>query len=475
MKHKHLFILFALALLMVGCKDDVTHTGSGILDSADSIIVIADTFEITSSIDSSSAIVSLPDSALLGEIETDYGTLRAEILTQLTCPEGYSYPSNAVIDSISLFFYYTTWTGDGHAPLSINVYEMDGLSLSYAKQYTTDIDVSQYCSRTKSILRNRRIIVASEKRDSVQASDGTYVPMVRMMTDSSSAFFHRFAAIRSFTTQEDFNRQFKGLMIETDFGSSTMLNIKDVAMGVYYHFSYDKAGRDTTVNDMKVFYANSEVRSVNHLQYMDKSQLLNKLVKDSAQYNYIIGPAGIFTRVSLPVKKMQRSMIHNLAESVLASGDTLVKRPYVNLAELRVDVLNVFSGSSSELTRNDWLQPAPYMLLVKETAAERVLGGKEMPSDTCAIVASLTQGTDSAGNAIYYYSYDLASLLTRELRQDSVPEQLQLRMLPVDVTTTTTSSSTTVISSVREAQALSATKIRSAQSGLTLKLVYCGF
>jgi len=463
-----------LAALMASCDTDLAGIGSSILTPGDSIVVKADTFSLNSRIDSSSAIVSLPDSALLGELESDYGTIRAEILTQLTCPEGYEYPSNAVIDSISLFFYYTSWVGDGYTPLSVNVYEMDGKQLNYSRQYKTDINLSDYCSRTKSILRNRRIIVASEKRDSMLSSSNVYVPMVRMMTDSTSDFFRRFSAIRKFTTQDEFNKQFKGLLLETDFGSATMLNVKDIAMGVYYHFSYDKAGRDTTVNDIKVFYANSEVRTVNRISYMDKDALLQNLANDSTQYNYIIGPAGVHTRISLPVRQMEQRMHQNLIETIFSTGDTLIKRPYVNLAELRVDVENVFSGSASTLTRNDWLQPAPYMLLVREASAERVLKGSEIPTDTCAIVGTLTQGTDSLGNPTYYYSYDLATLLTYELRKDSTPAWLDMRLVPVNVQTATTSS-TTIISSVKEAQTLSATKIRSAASGLTLKMVYSGF
>lgn len=463
-----------LAALMASCDTDLAGIGSSILKPGDSIIVKADTFSLNSRIDSSSAIVSLPDSALLGELESDYGTIRAEILTQLTCPEGYEYPSNAVIDSISLFFYYTSWVGDGYAPLSINVYEMDGKQLNYSRQYKTDINLSDYCSRTKSILRNRRIIVASEKRDSMLSSSNVYVPMVRMMTDSTSDFFRRFSAIRKFTTQDEFNKQFKGLLLETDFGSATMLNVKDIAMGVYYHFSYDKAGRDTTVNDIKVFYANSEVRTVNRISYIDKDALLQNLANDSTRYNYIIGPAGVHTRISLPVRQMEQRMHQNLIETIFSTGDTLIKRPYVNQAELRVDVENVFSGSASTLTRNDWLQPAPYMLLVRETSAERVLKGSEIPTDTCAIVGTLKQDTDSLGNPTYYYSYDLATLLTYELRKDSTPAWLDMRLVPVDVQTATTSS-TTIISSVKEAQTLSATKIRSAASGLTLKMVYSGF
>jgi hypothetical protein len=122
-------VLVVFVYCWTSCKNDAAGTGSGILDDRDSIVVFADTFELASRIDTSSAIVSRPDSTLLGEIETSYGTMRAQVLTQLTCPEGYAYPSNAVVDSISLFFNYVSWTGDGNAPLSINVYELDGQSL----------------------------------------------------------------------------------------------------------------------------------------------------------------------------------------------------------------------------------------------------------------------------------------------------------------------------------------------------------
>ena len=82
---------------------------------------------------------------------------------------------------------------------------------------------------------------------------------------------------------------------------------------------------------------------------------------------------------------------------------------------------------------------------------------------------------DSAGNTIYYYSYDLSDFLHNQLRQDSLSEELKMMLVPVTVTTGTTNSATTTISSVKQKQTLSATKIKSAQNGMNLKLVYSGF
>ena len=156
-----------------------------------------------------------------------------------------------------------------------------------------------------------------------------------------------------------------------------------------------------------------------------------------------------------------------------ATQDTL-KRAYVNKAEVRVSVENVYSGTAANIQRNDWLQPAKYMLLIREQSMERFFKKKELPSDTCALLSALTQGTDSAGNSIYYYSYDLSDFLTNQLRQETDETILNMLMVPVTVGTATTSSAT-AITSVRQEQTMSATKIRSAKNGMQLEIVYSGF
>ncbi|MBR6167635.1 MAG: DUF4270 family protein [Paludibacteraceae bacterium] len=465
-----ILILLGVACSWTSCKDDVANTGQSVLDDQDAIIVLADTFSFSSRIDSCAAIISQADSFLLGEIETDYGLLRGSILTQLACPEGYHYPdgfSVDSVDSICLFLYYSSWVGDDKSPIAINAYMMDKKTFRYASTYPTDLNIDDYCSRSKSILTNHRIVVASEKLDSIQNSSGSYVPMVRMRVNDD--FMRYFASIQSFDSQESFNEAFKGLLIETSFGSSTVLNVSDIALGVFYHFKYSKAGRDTIVSDMKAFYANSEVRTVNHLHYEDKAEWIDALQQDSDTYNYIIAPAGVYTRMSFPMAK-----IADTINAKMRIDSTYSKRPYVNKAEVRVSVENVFSGTKAQMQRNDWLQPAAYMLLIKEQSVDRFFANKELPSDTCALLGALTTDKDSVGNTIYYYSYDLSVFITNQLRQQNNDSILNMLLVPVTVGTSTTSS-TTVVSSVRQQQTMSATKIKSAKNGMQLELVYSGF
>ena len=483
MSKRIVFIVFLAAImgLWTGCKDDVATTGQSVLDADDKIFVLADTFTISSVVDSCDAIISQADSFLLGEIETDYGTLRASILTQLACPEGYSYPADFAVDSVDsicLFMYYSSWEGDPNSPIAVNAYLMDKQTFQYSGTYPTDLNISDYCSREKSILTNHRIVIASEKLDSIQNNDGTYSPMVRMRVNDD--FMQEFASIRSFTDQKTFNEAFKGLLIETSFGSSTILNISDIALGVYYRFGYNKAGRDTVVHDFKAFYANSEVRTVNHLYYEDKKELVEKLQTDSDTYNYIIAPACVYTRLQFPLKEIADTIIQNMRDPL--TGDT-VKWPYVNKAEVRVSVENKFTGSTSDKTYNDWIQPASNMLLIREESLERFFINKELPSDTCALLGTLTQGVDSVGDAIYYYSYDMSDFLTdrlhkilrEKLYEENNNPTLNMLLVPVTIGTSTVSNSATAVTSVRQQQTVSATKIRSAKNGMKLEIVYSGF
>ena len=185
MSKRHAFIWFltAVACFFAACKDDVSTTGESVLDEDDAIIVLADTFSLASAIDSCEAIISQADSFLLGEIETDYGLLHASILTQLACPEGYSYPENFSVDSVDsvcLFMYYSSWVGNANSPIAIDAYMIDKGTFQYSGTYPTDLNIADYCTREKSILTNHKIVIASEKRDSIRTQNGNYIPMIRM-------------------------------------------------------------------------------------------------------------------------------------------------------------------------------------------------------------------------------------------------------------------------------------------------------
>lgn len=461
--------VIGLVGLITSCSGDSDSSGSNVLNDRETILVGCDTFGLSSGLREGAPIYTTPDSFLLGESETPFGTVHADILTQFVCPEGFRYPDGAEVDSVCLFIYYTSWYGDGLTPLSFNVYEMDGKVMQYTGIYSDLEPVSDYCSKSICVVDKPRIIVAKHPTDSVQNnSTGTYMPYIRFkLTDS---FRDKLFAIKDFSSQETFNELFKGLYITSEFGGATILHVPEISMAMYYHFPYQLPG-DTAVRkevDVKGFYANTEVRQINHYELNNSQLEYLTFLKD--ELDFVLSPGYIFTRLKLPVG--------NLCDSILSAiGD---RRTYVNRAEVAVEILN--GPNYASWTGYGWAMPSDYMMLIKEDALDWFFESNELPSDSCALLESITLETDSAGENRYYYNYDLSTLLTQQLREREagrpVPDTLAMVLVPVDVKTSTTSSSSTTVTAVQHKQTISVTVIKSANIStdpMQLEVVYSGF
>lgn len=471
----------ALALIILigtfACKTDSTVAGKDTLDSDDLVYLGIDTFSLSSHICQATSIYSTPDSFLLGEVDSKYGTVHADILTQFTCPVGFQYPANAQIDSVCLILYYPSYFGDGNTPMSINVYEIDQKGFGYTEKLDgTAIELAEYCSDTiNSVLNHNHIVVPGRPTDSVYNSNtDSYIPFVRLRMNDS--FAQQFFQYKDFSSMEQFCQDFKGLFITSEFGSATMLHIANISMGVYYHFSYERYGQDTTVNDIKAFYANSEVRQVNRYQLSDSQ--FDQLKQDTTLC-YVVSPAAIFSEYEVPLRDIAAEILDNVGN----------KRIYINKAQIRMDVLLSEDDAPNSLR---WAKPSETMLLIRSNAVERFFSSNELPSDTCAIMASLAYELDSTTNGRqYYYSFDLSKMLTTAVREyktdDEDSELLSLMLVPVSCTYSNTTSSTangyyssssTSLTRVRHCQTVTATVLRSAQAAtnpVRLEVIYSGF
>jgi hypothetical protein len=471
-KTKNNFIIMLLLLFagaVVSCSEDNSISAGASTLPDDDIRVLSDTFTVTSQLDSSLIAISLtPDSFLLGECETHFGTLKADILTQLACPEGFEYPNEtAEVDSVCLYLYYKNWYGDGKSPTSIAVYEMDKKTLYNKDNLNSNIQLNDYCSLTKStyISEHSQIVVPNNPSDSSYESETeSYVPTIRIKL--SNDFAKRFFKIKDFSSQKAFNEEFKGLYICTDFGGSNVLYINDITMTVFYHFTMQRPQmNDTVINDTRAFYANEEVRQVNRYTYPNRHSILETYTSIT-DTNYIVSPANINTELSVNM-----NAIYDRIDKQL--GDSEKYRVYINKADLTVDVL--YSDTTTERPRDNWDRPASYMMLIQKDKVNTFFSENKTPSDSVAIVTALSATTDSLDNVFYHYTYDLSKLLTQQLRSEEKVDQLDFVLVPVAVTT---NSSTGAVQAVKPLQTISATRIRSANDQdkpMDIELVYAGF
>ncbi len=454
MKAYPVILLFLLSFFVYSCTDNITDIGKGVQPSSDQITIGTDTFHLSSKTIFVESIFSRPDSFLLGTFyDTKFGTTQADILAQVNCPEGFKFPPNSVPDSAKIILYYTGCFGDTLSPLDLNIYEINKQTFTYTSFYPSNVNPSDYTDR--SLKLGERIIRAGAK---------TSVPKT-IEFKLKSDFIQRFFNDTHFKSTDDFLGFFKGMYITANFGASTLLNIGLINLRYYYHYNYQTKniyGGDSTatVNDYLSFPANSEVRQVNRIQHPDRASV----IPQNSEVNYLASPANLQTQITLPLNNIKNRLNNGINDKKLT----------INSALLKVEVTNT--------EQDTVLHPiVKYVLLVKESAIDRFFNNKELPSDTCSVLAQY-YSTQIGTTGVYeqYYTFNVAKLIANELKNapknSSIPP-LNLRLIPVAVGTTTTST-TTSITSVKQQYLMSAVTIRSGKnssSPMKLNMVYSGF
>lgn len=463
-------IVISLLLLLTGCKDDVQSAGSAALQENEKVVVCATTFQgIQSKLDTMANlhITQTPDSFLLGEFNTEsWGTIKADVLMQFACPEGYRFPDSTQIDSVVLLVPYSTWFGDGQSPLRVSVYEMDKATFLYAHTYTSDLDPSDYCSMADSthIVVDDRTIIASQGK-SIQFR----------MKDS---WVEKWNTLRAFPNQTQFNEWFKGLYITTTFGASTAVYITGPTLALYYHYFYkDEQGIwQRSKEQAKYLYANTEVRQVNHYSFQGvhgggKQAVIEALSQDTTT-NYIVSPAYVYTVISIPMKdyitRIEEDSIHHNESN---------KSAYMNKAELIVEVLNAQKENTT------YAKPAKTMMLIRKDSADNFFLRNGLPDDSYALYSNLITVVDSGNVYKNYYLFNLSTIFQSELSrynrnheyigQDTIP----MVLIPVNLEFSSVQS-TQIVTKVKIEQTITSTEIRSAKhvdNPMDIDAIFSGF
>jgi len=467
MKSYPIILLFLLSLFVFSCSDSLTDIGSGVQPISDQIKVGTDTFHLATTTVPVEYINSRPDSFLLGSFyDTKFGSTKADILAQVNCPVGFKYPSNAVADSAVVIMYYKTWVGSKYSPLDINIYQMNLNTFKFSDLFHSNLNPSEYTDQT--IKLGQKIF--SAKDAAIVRKDSTAIRF-----KLSNSFVSTFGNDSYYSSTNTFLDFFKGMYITANYGASTMLTIRQIDLLYYYHYTYltkNIHGGDSlvTVNDVRPFPANSEVRQVNHFVH-DRSTV--NLNRDTV--NYIASPANFQTRINVPLNRIKQRMDAGVKGKDLS----------VNSALLKVEVTEQKEDTAAKRT-------APtYLLLIKESAKKRFFDNRELPSDTCAIQGSYTtEQIGTTGTYKHYYSFNMSTLVANEFKLakqkgTTLPESMNMLLVPIKISTTTNSSGVTSYIYVKENHLMNAVTIRSgkvidpnkdkATAPMMIKVVYSGF
>ena len=189
-------------------------------------------------------------------------------------------------------------------------------------------------------------------------------------------------------------------------------------MRYYFHYTYQTKKTDGITDSTVVvktymnYPANEEVRQINRFQHPDISKIKQNF-DATPEINAVSAPANIYTKINMPFGKLK------------AKTNVNGKKRLINRAVLRVDV--------AEIDKSKLAQPIPSsMLLIKESEYEDFFSKRELPTDSTAILTSISYETDEdTDETIYYYSFDMAKMITKELNNADSDENINFILVPV--------------------------------------------
>ncbi|VBB48652.1 conserved hypothetical protein [uncultured Paludibacter sp.] len=452
MKFNSFFVLFIiLSFGFVSCVGDMTtDLVKEIQPTGDQITIKTDTFHISTETQLVESIISRPDSFLLGSFKDDvYGNTKADILTQFYYPVNYKYMDSSLADTepdsvvLTLNYYAGSYFGESNSPIEFSVYELKD-SLKYSENYKTDINPSSWVDFSKSLG------TYVETVDSTSEDSRTGLNSVRIKL--SEEFLHRFFSSDDAIFQSDakFLDFFKGLYITTTLGSATLINVNNVQMNLYCHYTYKSTNEK--VNFTLNFSATEEIKRVNRIQHPNR----NAALLADADLNYVCAPANYYTRLRIPIGRMR--------DRVKVTGKRLV----VNSSILTVNVADKDSmGTSLPYVEN--------MLLIKEDKMNDFFANKELPSDTVAFVSSLSKSATSATTYKYYYKFSsLANLILDEITNTS-HDELNLLLIPVKLKYDSSSSSIIEVIPSNSMEAAAVYSGKNSRVPMKMEVIFSGF
>ncbi|MBN2767136.1 MAG: DUF4270 domain-containing protein [Paludibacteraceae bacterium] len=467
MKFQSFFIVILLSVLAFACTDDYTDIGSAIQLPGDTIIVDAKSLNLQTENIMLNSIYSRPDSFLLGTFVdniSNTGTTYADIFAQFMPPVDFSYPEGSKADSIKLFMYYYSWFGDQYSPMQVNLYEMNkGNIFNYSQAYQSNLKPEDYVDPNNKILLGSRIFTA---KDAVIPRSDTTAVVFKLsdnFKDRFSTLMHnrRFNDIASDTANNisKFHKLFNGIYITTDFGSASMLYVRSIVLRYYFSYKYLAPGdtTSTTVSTYVNYAANPEVRQINRFQH-PKKEAINLYYNSRPEVNLISSPANIYTKIKIPLEDIKKS---------ISMGN---RKLIINSATLRVDATDVKDTTLAQpLARN--------LLLVNNSLYDEFFRKRQLPTDSTAILASLSYELDSVDRSKYnyYYSFDMAKMISTTFKnQPEFNGHLEMMLVPVSLTYDGNNN----VIEIKHQNTMSTTKIRSGaaqDNPMKLKMVYSGF
>ncbi|MDU1890040.1 MAG: DUF4270 domain-containing protein [Dysgonomonas sp.] len=307
MKIKNLLILAAafIALIFVACDDDLSEIGNSIQPGGDGIYAVGDTIPITASTYSfEDSVYARTIFGLLGEYDDPtFGKIKSDYLCEFRCPDDTIFEKNTfAIDSMFLAVYYSSFSGDTTSLIGLSSYEVVN---SLKANFFTNVDPSKYYDPNKMLGQSVFTIQSSPLDSSLTASTGTRIRVVKtkLNDELSNRFFKQLEQnYDTFLSTDKFNEFFKGMYITTTFGSGSLVEVDYTELRIHYRSTVRNVANteDSIVKRTVAMDVTPEVIQMNHVE----NKFPSGIVGPSPEKAYLRAPAGVYTELQIPLKKI---------------------------------------------------------------------------------------------------------------------------------------------------------------------------
>ena len=313
MKTKAILAVLWACLVFVACDDTISRIGLGIQPEEDKISVYDTIVYITATTIKTDSVYAKTINGYLGEYyDPFYGSIKSGFASQFY--PGYEfYPDSMTtgkIDSVRLILSYKDFAGDPQAPMEVSVYPIVN---PLKKHYYTSLDPADFCDMSKPLAVQSYMAHNPFVSDSLLAT-GNYFRVVSISLPPE--FGDKFVAEykkpepNAFSSIDAFVDFFPGLYLQNSFGKGSMIAVDRTRLVMFYQRNHvtttsdGEADSTIVVTDYADFQVTKEVVQINSMETNNNDHLL----QPNDEVTYIKSPMGVFTKISIPIRKIKEGI-----------------------------------------------------------------------------------------------------------------------------------------------------------------------
>ena len=290
-----------LALMFTSCEK-TSDIGYIIRPDDDDIIVYTDSFHLNSRTVKAENLYSESEKLVLGSYSDNiYGPYKVDFLAEFRYVKDLTFPAGAESDSIYIVMYYRSFFGDSSAVQEASAYLLDKKPLDFSTNYTSSIDVSEFCSKNQLLGRTTYTAYDATIPAAIREKKG-YCDAVRIRLSKDIAT-EMIAKTDIYKSQDAFLNYIKGAYVTTTYGMQTVLNIDSVNLELSYHYIPDSTKMDSLVYRRVIFPANKETTEVIRVESDPYYQYYKP---DSVEY--VSTPGGSFVEFDIPFEQIYNKL-----------------------------------------------------------------------------------------------------------------------------------------------------------------------